>query len=583
MVPPLDRSDLYWKGRSSSSYFRFPRRTRRTTCALLAVITFIVYQLFKTSTSTAQWQVPSYFESSERQVAIRFPKLYRTLAAVPGTRRRNRNVVFAAANLTAASKMSGIACEMSKFGRSNVHIAMMGFDGLELDEFKIINGIPLDIDDPDCSIYFHDARPEFAEELPLARRKIAVKSAFRHIGNMMHPQAIIIDPAREDDWFIDIATEKAQQMDLTIIKLPANAIDDTQWITRLDSGSLKAWHKPTFEVVIHADAHSGNLERLLKSLAGARYPSKEHHPTQITIILDSSIKLHPFTKSFLQGYRFPAHSRVTIRRPITPKIKPEDAAIQFVESFYSVDDDHSVLVLDPNTELSTWYFHYLFYTILEYRYSSYQSHEAEGLYGISLEHPPTDLTGQGSLPIPSSKKSSFFLYQAPSSRAALYFSQPWAEFHTYYSHRLLPSRHVPPKSINKTNIPRELRLSKEIATSWQAPLIELARARGYVMLYPSLAETLAIVHNEVPSYTRKPHGHEKKLLQQGFPGALLGSDLPVWSSLPMLNLWAERVDSEGYEMEAIKYRSSISTCPPDMFDKQTGFLVLFCDKNGNAE
>lgn len=238
MAPPLDRSDLYWKSRSSS-YFRFPRRTRRTTCALLVVITFIFYQLFNTSTPNSQWQVPSYFEPPERQVPIRFPKLYRTLAAVPGTQRHNRNVVFAAANLTAASKMAGIACEMSKFARSNVHIAMMGFDGLELNEFKTINGIPLNMDDPDCSIYFHDARPEFAEELPLARRKIAVKSAFHHIGNIMCPQAIIIDPTREDDWFVNIATEKAQQMDLTIIKLPVNAIDDTRWITRLDSGSLK--------------------------------------------------------------------------------------------------------------------------------------------------------------------------------------------------------------------------------------------------------------------------------------------------------------------------------------------------------
>jgi hypothetical protein len=183
----------------------------------------------------------SIFTAKEPLIPIRFPHLYLTLSRVVGSggsRKWNRNVIFVAGNLTAASKLAGIACDMAEYRRSNVHLALMGFDTLGVDEFRRLNGLPEDEEAEGCRIFLHDARPASAERLPLERRKVAVKSAFRHINEFMHPQAVLVDFSNEEKWFLEIAKEKTGQMDTTLVELGRNAVDDLKWITRLDSGSL---------------------------------------------------------------------------------------------------------------------------------------------------------------------------------------------------------------------------------------------------------------------------------------------------------------------------------------------------------
>jgi hypothetical protein len=333
--------------------------------------------------------------------------------------------------------------------------------------------------------------------------------------------------------------------------------------------------------VIHADAHSGNLERLLKSLESAYYPSPEHRPTRVTIVLDPFEPIHPLTRDFLRGYKFPSQSRVSIQRPLLPKNDPQAAARNFLESFYTLSDDHSVLFLDPNTELSKWYPHYLLFTTLEYRYSSYQNPESSSaLYGISLESPLFDISGKTSFPL-TDFDGSPFLYPAPSSRTALFFPQHWSELHSYVSHQLsaenLGSR-------NASATAPSLQLPEALATSWQAPLIELARARGYSMLYPSFKkETFAIVHNEVPSRrSSQKLGGEKRLIEKAFLDLLPESDLPAWDQLPLRDLWGENITATAFEDAAKEYRRSITTCPEDTQRKEFQVGDLFCDKDGRS-
>lgn len=331
--------------------------------------------------------------------------------------------------------------------------------------------------------------------------------------------------------------------------------------------------------MIHADKHSGNLERLLKSLESAYYPAG-HLPKSLTIILDPSTSLHAFTKSFISGYSFPSPTRTFIRWPLHPASSAKETAIRFVESFYPINDDTFLLVLDANVELSKWYFHYLLFTILEYRYSLFQRLKTTSLYGISLEVPPSFLNGTKPFPIPRGE-SSPFLYPAPSSRAALYFPKHWSEFHSYFSKTLrFPA--LGGTVANKTS-PVHLTMSREIADSWSTPFINLIRARGYAMLYPSFPRNpLAIFHNEQPSYTRTKHGFEKTLMDKdSLLSDLPNQDLPAYYEMPLLDWWGRPMLWDKLELDTLRYRQAISSCP--VFDTpQNNFDAgdLFCDENG---
>lgn len=331
--------------------------------------------------------------------------------------------------------------------------------------------------------------------------------------------------------------------------------------------------------MIHADTHTGNLERLLKSIQNAYYPSKEHHPKRITIVLDPFVPIHPFLKDFLRSYSFPEQSRISIKRPLLPKDDPQAAARNYVESFYTLSEDHSVLFLDPNTELSKWYCHYLLYTTLEYRYSFYQSTDASTLYGISLESPPTDLTGASSPALPHTNAP--FLYPLPTSRAALFFPQHWTEFHSYLSHILNP-----PSNPGKRNLtapaPATFALPAALTSSWHSTFTSLARARGYTMLYPSFKETLARVHSEIPSHAGRSKP-EARLLEKSFLELLPQADLPQWTKIEMRDVCGKPTDSDAVIDAAVAYRNSITTChlpttPYRAFEVDD----LFCDADGKV-
>lgn len=153
-----------------------------------------------------------------------------------GSRPLNRNVLFAAESLEAASKLAGIACEMADSRRSNVHFAFVGRDDIDIELFRELNGIAGGAGG--CKAMFHDARADFANRMSEDRLKIAIRIGLRHLHDFIHPQATLFSMDHEEEWFVEAARKTTRQFQMQTIELPENAANDLRWITKLDSGSI---------------------------------------------------------------------------------------------------------------------------------------------------------------------------------------------------------------------------------------------------------------------------------------------------------------------------------------------------------
>ncbi|KAL8694824.1 MAG: hypothetical protein Q9218_000583 [Villophora microphyllina] len=453
---------------------------------------------------------PSEAENHYFNGPIRFYKLAVSLHAISRLRghvEANKNVLFAASSLRSASELIPIACEMAGWDRNDVHFAFMGRDDLDMDEFKLLNGVG-----EECNVNWHDARPDFSPWSSDYRMGVSVSAGLGHIQTFMHPQAVIVDdPSREEGFFTNAIRGKALELGRALIELTTDAAENLMWITRLDSASLAAFHTTYVDILIHAPPHaSGSLIRLLKSIENADYFN--HRRPHLTIELPTEID--PPTADYLDElvwppidwFGAPHTSQVTLRHRIPRRIfTADEASMRIVESFYPARPaDSHVLVLSPHVELSPLYFHFLMYHLLEYKYSSTSRHsgEAKNLIGLSLELPQTYLNESKLFTPPKTSDGSKvneelpeeltpFLWQAPSSNAALYFGDKWVEFHSFLTSRL---------SLDPAKAPSRPKLISEMYPSWLEHLLELMRARGYALLYPNLPpgrESVASVHYEL--------------------------------------------------------------------------------------
>ena len=154
----------------------------------------------------------------------------------------------------------------------------------------------------------------------------------------------------------------------------------------------------------------------------------------MTIEVGSAALLHPFTAKFIENFNWPSRDRVSIRYLLLPlALNSVSQAIHVIQSFYPVDEDTNILFLDPNVELSPYYFHWLHYVTLEYQYSVDPYKAALDLYGVSLVSPRTFINGTAFDPHLTEPTS--FLCAMPSAEAALFFPQSWKKFFTYLQWR----------------------------------------------------------------------------------------------------------------------------------------------------
>ena len=453
---------------------------------------------------------PSEQEEHYHDGPIKFYKLAASLHAVArlgGQKEDNKNVLFAASSLNSVSELLPLACEMARWERNDVHLALMGRDDMDIQEIQKLNGAA----EEDCNVNWHDARPDFSRWSSDFRMEASVSASLEHIQTFIHPQVILIDdPNRDDEFFVDAIRGKAQESFKPVIELPPDAVDTLMWITRLDSASLAAWQTTYVDILIQAPSgSSGSMVRLLRSLEGADYfGARRPHLT-----LELPAEVDPPTLNYVEslvwppidGTGSPHASQVTIRHRIPRRTtSAEEASARLVESFYPKRTGSShVLLLSPQIELSPLFYHYLFYSILEYKYSSHAkaSKEALSIMGISLDLPTSYLNDTAVFKPPVKHRSTKpkkqdnvteertpFLWQSPNNNAVLYFGDKWVEFHSFLSSRLTKG---------SSNIPKAV---SEKYPAWLEFLTEFIRARGYSVLYPGQFYddiALTTVHDEL--------------------------------------------------------------------------------------
>ena len=442
---------------------------------------------------------------------VRFYSLASSLHAISktsGQRTRNRNVLFAASDLKSAGDLVLMACEMSRWRKNNVHMALMGRDDMPIEEIKKVNGI----DESTCHVFWHDARPDYPKRSTPHRMEVSIAGALGHIETFMHPQAVITNyPEHEDEFFVRSIKRKTKELVQTHIELPRSASDHLKWLTRLDATALHNWHAATIDIVVQAPQDSsGSLVRLLTSLEKADYGA--FFPPRLTIELPH--KLNQDVMTFLDYFEWPPkkyqnhlpYQQLTLHRRIPEKRLSEyEASTRFLESFYPFNTmDSHVLILSSQAEVSPSYFHYLKYHLLEYRYST----DSFDLFGLSLETPSSYLNGTGSFTPPKPQKNQHdddddfpmpFLWQAPNAGAALIFADKWVELHSFLTQYFAASRHP---STEEYLEHRTKQVSDRLP-SWTEYLLDLMRTRGYYYLYPGSASdaktgtSLAVIHGDL--------------------------------------------------------------------------------------
>jgi hypothetical protein len=480
-----------------------------------------------------------------------------------------------------------------------------------------------------------DARPDYAPFSSDQRFELNTYQSLIHVHNFLHPQLYMTDDLEEEEApFVKGLEGNARRFGTTLLPLPTDALHQLQWLTRLDSGSLAAWHNTYVEILIHAPPKSsGSLIRLLQSIEkadyfGIRYP---HLTIELPYDLDKP------TKDFLQNFIWPPlprgggihTSQLTLRRriPHATRLTATEASIRMVESFYpSRARDSHVLLLSHQVELSPLYYHYLIYNLLEYKYSFYAegTRETEQLMGISLALPSRLLDGETRLKPPVANydqtakeeygKFTPFLWQAPDVHATLYFGNKWMEFHSFLSNRMNKGIEGPQKHVSVT-LPAVAEY-----------LLDIMRIRNYFVLYPHVPDySIATIHDEIyqipeefmdskeddvdesensttlrgddepllsPVFTKShPRNDEKSLAYTALHKLLpADGDLPELSTLPTLGFRGNVLGANAASKEATnrirEFRSDIGKCPagyePVVLENSADDLFCYGDKDYSA-
>ncbi|KAI9928297.1 hypothetical protein ASPWEDRAFT_26623 [Aspergillus wentii DTO 134E9] len=534
----------------------------------------------------------------------------------------NNAVVFAGSSLRSVSDLLPLACDMAGRKLNHIHFVLMGRDDVSVEGIQQVNGIS----DADCPINWHDARPDYAQWSIEARMEKSVMAGLGYVHSYIRPQVIITQgESWEDTFFWKGIQTKIQDIRTSHIALPS-AARDLMWIAALDSSALQVWNDVHVEILIHAPSESsGSLIRLIKSLEKADYLGSTP-----SLTIELPLRVDPQLLNFLQSIQWPPQlsSKVTIRRRIQPHdMNSIESSIKTVEAFYPRDPSVShLLVLSPQTELAPSFYHYLKYSLLNYKHSVRAKRFSSKLIGISLELPSSKPITNGepfSPPVyPSSGSSQhidgeplpLFLWQAPSSNAALYFGDKWVELHSFLSNRLAIQEAT-------GNSPSGKIISKKYPAVMEY-ILELIRARGYYMLYPSFPAkgtySLATIHNDLYQAPEEfTHGHtpettempderiddpsqpltaesieglgsvEKPLGRASTTMALLDRfslSLPEVDDLPLLSYRGDLMSGSMYDQDtkeyARKFRVLYGGCADEVSKDEASSDSLFCPLEG---
>ncbi|KAJ5690293.1 hypothetical protein N7462_004685 [Penicillium macrosclerotiorum] len=444
----------------------------------------------------------------------------------------SRAVVFAASSLHSVSDMLPLACKMATKQLNHVHFVLMGKDEVSIRGIKQVNGIY----DSDCPITWHDSRPDRAPESSHARMERSVAGGLEILQSYILPEVIITQSQEwENSFFWNGVNAHKWKFGTPHIALPTASIN-VMWIALVDSTALQVWNDIKVDIVVHASESFSSLIRLIRSLDAADYLGST---PSLTIELPQSVDLELLRAlQDLKGLSQLA-GQITLRHRIQPHfVDPAESSLRTVESFYPLNPKVShLLLLSPQTELASSFYHYLKYSILFYKQSARAQRDTSKLLGISLELPSVKPTSDYEQFDPPSLQASdearpsgkefvpTFLWQSPNSNAALYFGDKWAEFHSFLSSRFGHSEVI-------TNIPSQEKLISKKYPAFLEYLLEMIRAKGYYMVYPSfpgrMAVSLATVHSDIYHLPEEfAHGESPNKLDDASIEEINSADQPL--------------------------------------------------------
>ena len=524
------------------------------------------------------------------------------------------NVLFAFASPHSASSVLTAACAMAAYNRTTVHVAAMGRQEMAFPDILALNRIP----EPDCPVRWHEAQPDFAQHSSVQRMQISCEAAVGHIHRVLPLRAVFFDDSAREDIFLRNALKgRTRSLSLPHFQLP----NPDSWMLRLDTASLRQWDQVQIDILIHVPRDSsGGLPRLLRSIRDADYSGLAFP----NIILELPPDVDPFIFDCLGAFRWPPHSSVadsklTLRHRVDSNLMtPAMASSRFVESFYPARPGHShVVVLSAAAELSSNYYQFLMYMMLEYKFGAKMESISSRQIGISLTAPSIlKRSSDHAMPVT--------LWQKPSAEAALYFGDEWVQFHDFLKHRLSSDPQL------SQSIDAELSLPEDWPT-WLRIVMEWMQIRGSFMVCPSIKNAdspLVTIHSELQQKpeefaSRKADGTVfGKALKLGGDGQVLTAEgevgQPDWEhtilSTPSLADVLSRTDTPSGSLfpaaddlvaydyggkainwtaakeQAFKYSERfanvIGKCPSHAKGaslEKDGFRLLFCEDQDNTK
>ncbi|KAG8060650.1 hypothetical protein GUJ93_ZPchr0002g26203 [Zizania palustris] len=386
-----------------------------------------------------------------------------------------------------------------------------------------------------------------------------VYSSMRGIVRMHNPSVIVavsdVDGKVKDA--LRMAADAAVNH-TALVLLPRNSISKVLWMATVRPTALPNWNRMRISVNIITQNRAKSLRRLLASLRSAYYVGDE---VPISFNMDS--RVDAATLNVVNSFDWP-HGGKTLRRRVI-----QGGLIRAVsESWYPSDDDDYGLLLEDDIEVSPYYYLWVKYALLVYRYDpqaalpelSSISLYTPRLVEVVKERPRWNATAFfGRTHHPNTP----YLHQLPCSWGAVFFPKHWREFYAY-----MAARFTEDAKKNPVQIPRSR--TNGWQASWKKFLIDMMYLRGYVSLYPNFPNQTSFSTNHMEPgahisakdnvLKHDKHDFEVPLVAADFSTLLPAGKMPPASKLPVLNLFNQPVSFKGLKSAGAKLRQDVITC-----------------------
>ncbi|KAI4383796.1 hypothetical protein MLD38_009595 [Melastoma candidum] len=377
-----------------------------------------------------------------------------------------------------------------------------------------------------------------------------VYSSIRGMIRIHNPSVIItvedVDPNVKKA--LNMAVEKHSNT-TALVMLPRASVSKVLWMVDLQSLALTNWNRMRISINIITQNRAKSLQRLLDSLRNAYYLGDD-----VPISFNMDRRVDEETIRLVGSFQWP-HGAKTLRRRII-----QGGLIRAVsESWYPANDDDYGLLLEDDIEVSPYYYLWIKYALLAYRYDPQVS--LPELSSISLYTPKLIEVVKER---PKWNPTEFFkdihpntpyLHQLPCSWGAVFFPKHWREFYAYMNTRFTEDAKQNPVQIPKSR-------TNGWQASWKKFLIDMMYLRGYVSLYPNFPDQSSLTTNHMEPgthisrkenvVTHKREDFEVPLLKEDFVNFLPDGKLPRASKLPSLNLFNQPVSLRGLKAAGAK-------------------------------